>query len=499
MTSIPFDDIDLIVVGCGPTGVAALVQAALEGIPAIGIEEGPAPLASLLSYMDGLVFTSPAFHYEVGGLPLDCRAVDHVTREDVLHYYARVITHFGLNIRCNTKCTGLRPRDGSVEVSVQTAAGPGVYRAKRALVASWFERRTLPPDSFAPAHKIAVSSTLQNPIQLAGRNVVILGGGMSAHEYASRLMLNGQKIVLLSRNGPSPRDKNPRFGGLLAATGSSVWHHITDFVTGPSSVAFTHNGLRQTLACDALVVAIGQRLREDILQMLSAACVLSEHETFRLRSARSWEKLKREFPREDEASLMKLASAELPDLRQHVFEGKHGIHLAGGALHVGSSNAGVMYSMYTAILAVKAMTGHPPPHGAEAPLPMYFAALNLPEELPPALAYERISSLRPLPALGRTRSSIPPGVEEGGRGQTVRRGTARSRHGVQFLDGDPEAMRILRAVDGTSPVSELASRFGMHSVAERTIFWKLLRYLWWNDALTWLPPAGTPRKTLAAL
>ncbi|MFP5284162.1 MAG: hypothetical protein ACLGI9_00325, partial [Thermoanaerobaculia bacterium] len=281
--------------------------------------------------------------------------------------------------------------------------------------------------------------------------------------------------------------------GLLAATGSSVWHHIADFTTGPSTVAFTHNGLRQTLACDALVVAIGQRLREDILQMLSTAGVLSEHEAFRLRSARSWEKLRREFPREEEESLMKLASAELPDLRQHVFDGRNGIHLAGGALHVGSSNAGVMYSMYTAILAVRAMAGHPPPRGAEAPLPIYFAALNLPEELPPALAVERISSLRLLPAPGRARSSTPPGVEEDGRGQTVRRGTARSRHGVQILNGDPEIMRILRAADGTSTVSELASRFGMHSVAERTIFWKLLRYLWWNDALTWLPAASKPR------
>ena len=46
---------DLIVVGCGPTGIAGLVEARLQGIPAVGLEAGPAPLASLLAYTEGLI------------------------------------------------------------------------------------------------------------------------------------------------------------------------------------------------------------------------------------------------------------------------------------------------------------------------------------------------------------------------------------------------------------------------------------------------------------
>jgi len=492
---MPISETALIVLGCGPTGVAALVQAALEGIPAIGIEEGPAPLASILSYMDGLVFTSPACHYEVGGLPLDCKAADCITREDVLRYYSRVINHFGLDIRCNTRCAGLRPRESSVDVLVRTAEGQGVYRAGRALVTSWFERRPLPSDMLAAEHQVTIYSTIENPIQLAGKNVVILGGGISAHEYALRLLLSGQKIVLLSRGEPRPIDQEPRFRGLMAATGSSIWHNAENISISGSTVNYTSKGSQQSVPCDALVAALGSRLREDVLAMLARAGVLSKREVLRLRSARSWEKLRREFPTEDEESLMRHATAEVPDLREHVFQGRQGIHLAGGALHIGSSNAGVMYSMFTAILAVKAMAGHPPPHGAEAPLPVYFSTLNLPQEAPPAVAFERIAPLYPLATSGGIASLMSLDVLETGLGQKLRRSAHRGGSSI-LLNRDPEVARILKAADGTNSVAGLAERFGMRSLEERTTLCKLLRYLWWNDSLTWMPPIG--RGELAA-
>ncbi len=52
---------------------------------------------------------SPAYHYEVGGFPLDCRDPDLLTREELLHYYARVINHSGIEIVTNSKCVGLEP------------------------------------------------------------------------------------------------------------------------------------------------------------------------------------------------------------------------------------------------------------------------------------------------------------------------------------------------------------------------------------------------------
>lgn len=485
----PLGRAGLVVVGCGPTGVAALVQAALEGLPAIGIEAGPAPLASVLGYMEGLVLSSPAVHYEVGGLPLDCRAAHEITREDLLHYYARVITHHRLDIRCDTRCIGLEPSGQHVAVRVTTPGGPGWYRAERVLVTSWYERRPLDPDLLAIDHQLAVHTTLQNPLQLAGKQVVVLGGGMSAYEYAARLLLSGQRIVLLSRSAPRSMVQDERFHRLVTATGSAVFHRISDLAFGRSRVHFTHEGKRHTVPCDALVAAIGQRLREDVLRMLVQAGALSRRECRLLTQARSYERLRQELPQEEHATLVRRAAAELPDLGEQLFAGRQGIHLAGGALHVGASNAGIMSSIFSAVAAVRAMAGHPLPDGAEAPLPHYLSALSLPQTIPPALAFERVATLRLLRSSARARHLAPAGAEEGPLGQAVQQGEPRPAHPLATLLEAPEVERILRAADGTLAVAVMARRFGIRSAAERAILFRLLRTLWWNDALTWLPAA----------
>jgi thioredoxin reductase len=489
---IALGETSLIVVGCGPTGVAALFQAALEGIPAIGIEAGPAPLASIQGYMDGLVFTSPATHFEVGGIPLDCTAVDYVTREDVLSYYARLITYRSLDIRCGTRCLRLEPRKGHVEVTVETAGGPGAYRAERVLVTSWHERRPLPAEIFTAETPVPVHLAIQQPTQLAGKSVAILGGGMSGHEYAVRLLLNGQRVTILARGEAHPRYEDPRLRALLAATGSALWDQVTEVAVGRSEVGFTRLGARHTVPCDALVGAVGHRLRDDVLAMLAAAGVLSPAEVGGLRRARSFEKLLREYPEEDESSVIRRAGMELPDFRQHLFEGKRGIHLAGGALHGGAANSGLMYSIVSATLAVKAIAGHSPPPGSEAPLPQYISALDLPKTIPAALGFARSAALLPLRVWGRTRNTISLGFQESGLGNQTRKAESDGGPPAAYAPrhDDPEMERILAAADGTRSVAELADHFAMDSEEDQGFFWRVLRHLWRNGSLTWLPPAS---------
>ena len=181
---------------------------------------------------------------------------------------------------------------------------------------------------------------------------------------------------------------------LLLATGSSAWYGVSSIAVVGSTVEFTQRGLRHRKPCDVLIAALGSRIREDVLQMLSHVGVLTEHEANLLRQAKSYEKLAREFPQEDDAALTKRAATELPDLRQQLFQGVRGIHVAGGALHVGAANAGVMTSIFTAQLAVRAMAGYLPPEGANEPLPLFLRASNLPEKLPSAIAFQRIQLRR---------------------------------------------------------------------------------------------------------
>jgi thioredoxin reductase len=138
--------VDLVVIGGGPVGIAALWFAALQGLKALAIEAGPAPLHHIRSYMDGLVMISPAEHYEIPGIPLDCRDAGQLTREDILYYYGRIINLGRLDIRCDCRCISLTPRQDHVEVGVEWHDCLGRFKAKDVLVSAWYRPRQL----FAP-------------------------------------------------------------------------------------------------------------------------------------------------------------------------------------------------------------------------------------------------------------------------------------------------------------------------------------------------------------
>jgi len=55
---------------------------------------------------------------------------------------------------------------------------------------------------------------------------------------------------------------------------------------------------------------------------------------------------------------------------------------------------------------------------------------------------------------------------------------------------DPRVGEILAMADGGSSVADVAARLGVTPSAGWRELVALLRYLWQNNALTWLPPAG---------
>ncbi|MEA2565696.1 MAG: thioredoxin reductase, partial [Actinomycetota bacterium] len=109
-------EVPLVVVGGGPTGIAALFEARREGIEAVGLEAGPGPTTSIREYLNGLVLISRPTDYEIAGIPLDTRDPNQLTREEVLHYLGRVINYGSLGLRFHAPALELVPQDGRVLV-----------------------------------------------------------------------------------------------------------------------------------------------------------------------------------------------------------------------------------------------------------------------------------------------------------------------------------------------------------------------------------------------
>ena len=89
--------LDLIIVGAGPCGIAAGTAAEQAGLSCMLIEKGCIS-NSLVSYPYYMTFFSTAIMLEVGGVPFTIPNAKP-TRREALAYYRRVVEHCGVDVR----------------------------------------------------------------------------------------------------------------------------------------------------------------------------------------------------------------------------------------------------------------------------------------------------------------------------------------------------------------------------------------------------------------
>jgi thioredoxin reductase len=494
-------DIDLLVVGAGPTGIAALLQARIAGIPAAAIDAGPGVGSSLRSYLNGLVLISRPTDYELAGLPLDCRDPNQLTREEVLHYLGRVVNYGRLEVSAGEACLALEPAgDGGEPVLVRTPKR--VWRAQQVIVTAWYRRRPVPVALAGPGAGVAVIEALRDGVEVAGRRAVVVGGGLSAFEQATAVMLHGQPVTIVSRHVLPAAFRTAHFEALLRATGSTVLEQVRDLRLSGQALAYTgRDGTPGAVPCEALVLCLGQEVDRRVLGMLVGAGVVSEEELAQVMASPTPDSMIRHGRSVGEA--INAALAAWPDFRTRLIGGVRGIRLAGGGLHIGGAHSGVRVSIHTAEVAVGDIAGRPlPAHlaapgpaGRPDPLPMALARFV---QLPPQeAAPELLRALHPLRVTSWTRTTMAlrsrDSFEAAPRpAAPVRPGPGRS--GSPYLlaphPDDPRVGRILALCDGSRSVAEIAGVLagdfpgGIRQLAGP------LRFLWQNNALTWLPPAA---------
>jgi thioredoxin reductase len=489
-------DVDLAVVGGGPTGVAALFQAGIEGLSAVGLEAGPWPGAAVGDYLNGLVLISRPSDYEIAGIPLDCRDGNQLTREEVLHYLSRIANYGQLHIRCGEPCTALVPTDGAVVVRTPG----GSLRARSVVVTTWYRKRSPSAGLVNPASGVQVIESLHDAVAVAGKATVIVGGGLSAFEQATAIMMQGQKVTIVSRHVLPPAFRTPHFEALVQATRSGIVERAGDLSLRARCLTY-RMGLDaevRSLPCEALVLCLGHEVDPAVLGMLSASGVISEGEIAQVKASSTPDGLIRHGLSVQDA--IKTALGAWPDFRSRLLGGVNGIRLAGGGLHIGGAHSGVKVSIQTAVVAVRDVAGHPAPDYLTAPMagqavvPLPLALARFVQLPPPEADASLVGRLRPLRIASWTRTTMAmrsrdsfearPRPVQPGRGEPASAGPA--PYLLAPMPDDPRLAPLMGRCDGSRSVTEILEQLGPE--ADRRSLLGMLRFLWYNNALTWLPP-----------
>jgi thioredoxin reductase (NADPH) len=178
---------DLIIVGSGPSGLAAALSAKHLKLTYLVLERGDIA-NTIRSYPLGkeLFSTSDEVELEKGALPTATKP----TREEVLSHYHELVEKEGLPARTYEEVRSIKPAAGGFAVATRS----GEYRSRAVLVAvGGFGR---PRRLQVPGEEAGrVSYRFERAEPFAGKRILVVGGGNSAAQAALYLAEVGASVA----------------------------------------------------------------------------------------------------------------------------------------------------------------------------------------------------------------------------------------------------------------------------------------------------------------
>jgi thioredoxin reductase/NAD-dependent dihydropyrimidine dehydrogenase PreA subunit len=267
------DALDLIIVGAGPAGLSAALQAQRSGLKACVLEQG-SPGGTILNYpRRKLVMTQPMCL--PGEAPFTAR---EISKEDLLARLHAVLEARRPDIRCSEQVLQVQ---GGPLFQVRTRGADGresVHHGRRVLLA--IGRRGTPRRMGVPGEEQPhVQYQLIDPDAFAGLPCVVVGGGDSAIEGALRLAGGGAATVDLVHRGEAfSRARVANQEALQQATGEGrVRVHLqsSPLRVGTDGLEITTPEGERSLPAGLLLVQIGGELPTGLLR--EAGVIIDTH------------------------------------------------------------------------------------------------------------------------------------------------------------------------------------------------------------------------------
>ena len=188
-------ELDLLIVGGGPCGLAVAISAQRAGLAA-AVVEAQAVVSTIAHYPTYARFFSTAEKLSLGDMPFVV-ATEKPTRRDALAYYRAVVSHFGISVRQYERVTSVEKADNGFIVRSETRGGATQKtRAKAVVIATGYFGS--PNKLGVPGEDLShVSHVYREGHEAFDQDVVVVGGGNSAAEAALDLWRSGARVTLI--------------------------------------------------------------------------------------------------------------------------------------------------------------------------------------------------------------------------------------------------------------------------------------------------------------
>ena len=201
--------LDLVIVGAGPAGIAASLGAMDAKLRFVTVEQDS--LGGTVAHFPRgkLVMTRPAILPIVGKM-----SFTETTKEKLLEYWQGIERQTGLNVNYKERVTGINRRPDGASFEVKTTKKTYVTRA----VLLTIGRRGTPRQLGVPGERSSkVVYRLIDPEQYRGKHVLVVGGGDSALEAAHSIAEQPGTTVTISYRSPAFTRAKPKNRDKVAA------------------------------------------------------------------------------------------------------------------------------------------------------------------------------------------------------------------------------------------------------------------------------------------
>ncbi len=192
-------NVDVVICGAGPTGLACGVELKRRGVSAILIDKG-CVVNSLYHYPTNMVFFTTPELLEIGDIPMTSLN-DKPVRTEALKYYRRVAQHYNLDIRQYQHVSHVSGNDGAFVTHATDINGcPHEYGSKKVIFSTGYY--DVPNMLNVPGEDLPkVIHYYKEAHPYYNHDVVVVGAKNSAAIGALELLWAGARVTLVHR-GP---------------------------------------------------------------------------------------------------------------------------------------------------------------------------------------------------------------------------------------------------------------------------------------------------------